>query len=94
MLEKLEEIKRRYEDVEAKLADPKVIADMKLFKNTFANINKTIRDNPADNCIFVNMFFPDIKEGGFRGGHTLIVSNMNTLESGLSSYNRFFNKQY
>jgi peptide chain release factor 1 len=32
MLEKLEEIKRRYEDVEAKLSDPKVIADMKLFK--------------------------------------------------------------
>ena len=32
MLEKLEEIKRRYEDVEAKLADPTVIADMKLFK--------------------------------------------------------------
>ena len=32
MLEKLEEIKRRYEDVEAKLADPKVIADMRLFK--------------------------------------------------------------
>lgn len=32
MLEKLEEIKRRYEDVETKLADPKVIADMKLFK--------------------------------------------------------------
>ena len=32
MLEKLEEIKRRHEDVEAKLADPTVIADMKLFK--------------------------------------------------------------
>ncbi len=32
MLDKLEEIKRRYEDVETKLADPKVIADMKLFK--------------------------------------------------------------
>lgn len=32
MLEKLEEIKRRFEDVEAKLADPTVIADMKLFK--------------------------------------------------------------
>ena len=32
MLEKLEEIKRRYTDVEAKLADPAVIADMKLFK--------------------------------------------------------------
>lgn len=32
MLDKLEEIRRRYEDVEAKLADPKVIADMKLFK--------------------------------------------------------------
>jgi peptide chain release factor 1 len=32
MLEKLEEIKRRFEDVEAKLSDPKVIADMKLFK--------------------------------------------------------------
>ncbi|MCW3077719.1 MAG: peptide chain release factor 1 [Bacteroidetes bacterium] len=33
MLDKLEEIIRRYEDVEAKLADPKVIGDMKLFKN-------------------------------------------------------------
>ncbi|MGZ4100151.1 MAG: peptide chain release factor 1, partial [Bacteroidia bacterium] len=32
MLDKLEEIIRRYEDVEAKLADPKVISDMKLFK--------------------------------------------------------------
>ncbi|MBA3663132.1 MAG: peptide chain release factor 1 [Bacteroidetes bacterium] len=32
MLDKLEEIVRRYEDVEAKLADPKVIGDMKLFK--------------------------------------------------------------
>ncbi len=32
MLEKLEEIKRRFEDVELKLSDPKVIADMKLFK--------------------------------------------------------------
>jgi peptide chain release factor 1 len=32
MLEKLEEIKRRFEDVEAKLADQTVIADMKLFK--------------------------------------------------------------
>lgn len=32
MLDKLEEIIRRYEDVEAKLADPQVIADMKLFK--------------------------------------------------------------
>lgn len=32
MLDKLEEIRRRYEDVETKLADPKVIADMKLFK--------------------------------------------------------------
>jgi peptide chain release factor 1 len=32
MLDKLEEIIRRYEDVEAKLADPKVIGDMKLFK--------------------------------------------------------------
>jgi peptide chain release factor 1 len=32
MLEKLEEIRRRYEDVELKLSDPKVIGDMKLFK--------------------------------------------------------------
>lgn len=32
MLEKLEEIKRRYEDVELKLSDPKVISDMKQFK--------------------------------------------------------------
>jgi peptide chain release factor 1 len=32
MLDKLEEIIRRFEDVEAKLADPTVIADMKLFK--------------------------------------------------------------
>ncbi|MBI2722703.1 MAG: peptide chain release factor 1 [Bacteroidetes bacterium] len=32
MIDKLEEIVRRFEDVEAKLADPKVIGDMKLFK--------------------------------------------------------------
>jgi peptide chain release factor 1 len=32
MLDKLEEIKRRFEDVETKLADPAVIADLKLFK--------------------------------------------------------------
>ena len=32
MLDKLEEIKRRYNDVEAKLGDPSVIADMRLFK--------------------------------------------------------------
>ncbi|MGZ3883936.1 MAG: peptide chain release factor 1 [Bacteroidia bacterium] len=32
MLEKLEEIKRRFEDVEQKLSDPSVIADLKLFK--------------------------------------------------------------
>lgn len=32
MLEKLEVIKRRYEEVEQKLADPSVIADMKQFK--------------------------------------------------------------
>ena len=32
MLDKLEEIKRRYEEVELKLSDPKVISDMKLFK--------------------------------------------------------------
>ncbi len=32
MLNKLEEIKRRFNDVEAKLGDPSVIADMKLFK--------------------------------------------------------------
>lgn len=32
MLEKLEEIKRRFEDVEQKLSDPAVIADLKQFK--------------------------------------------------------------
>jgi peptide chain release factor 1 len=32
MIEKLEEIKRRYQDVEIKLSDPKIIGDMKLFK--------------------------------------------------------------
>jgi peptide chain release factor 1 len=32
MLEKLEEIKRRFEDVELKLSDPKIIGDLKLFK--------------------------------------------------------------
>ncbi len=32
MLEKLEEIKRRFEDVEQKLSDPSVISDLKLFK--------------------------------------------------------------
>ncbi len=32
MIDKLEDIKRRYEDTELKLSDPKVISDMKLFK--------------------------------------------------------------
>jgi peptide chain release factor 1 len=32
MLEKLEEIKRRFDDVEQKLSDPAVISDLKLFK--------------------------------------------------------------
>lgn len=32
MIDKLEDIKRRYEDTELKLSDPKVINDMKLFK--------------------------------------------------------------
>ncbi len=32
MLEKLEEIKRRFDDVEQKLSDPAVIGDLKLFK--------------------------------------------------------------
>jgi len=32
MIDKLEEIKSRYQDVELKLADPTIIADMKLFK--------------------------------------------------------------
>jgi len=32
MLEKLEEINRRYQDVELKLSDPAIISDMKQFK--------------------------------------------------------------
>lgn len=40
MLEKLEHIRRRFEEVEQKLADPQVIADMKLFKN----LNKEYRE--------------------------------------------------
>jgi peptide chain release factor 1 len=40
MLDKLEEIKRRFNDVEAKLGDPSVIADMQLFKK----LNKEYRD--------------------------------------------------
>ena len=32
MLEKLEAIKRRFEEVEQKLSDPSVISDMKKFK--------------------------------------------------------------
>jgi len=32
MIDKLEDIKRRYEDTEQKLSDPKIINDMKLFK--------------------------------------------------------------
>lgn len=40
MVDKLEAIKRRYEDVEVKLADPAVIGDMKLFKK----LNKEYRD--------------------------------------------------
>ena len=40
MLEKLFQIKKRYEEVEQKLSDPKVIADMKLFMK----LNKEYRD--------------------------------------------------
>lgn len=40
MVDKLEAIKRRYEEVEQKLADPTVISDMKLFKK----LNKEYRD--------------------------------------------------
>ncbi len=32
MIDKLEDIKRRYEDIELKLSDPKIITDMKQFK--------------------------------------------------------------
>ena len=32
MIDKLEDIKRRYEDTELKLSDPKIINDMKQFK--------------------------------------------------------------
>jgi peptide chain release factor 1 len=32
MIDKLEDIKRRYEDIELKLSDPKIISDMKMFK--------------------------------------------------------------
>ncbi|MCD6065513.1 MAG: prfA [Bacteroidetes bacterium] len=40
MVDKLEAIKRRYEDVELKLADPTVISDM----NQFKKLNKEYRD--------------------------------------------------
>lgn len=40
MLDKLQSIKQRFEDVELKLADPKVIADMKEFKK----LNKEYKD--------------------------------------------------
>jgi peptide chain release factor 1 len=40
MVDKLEAIKRRYEEVEQKLADPSVISDMKQFKK----LNKEYRD--------------------------------------------------
>lgn len=32
MIDKLEDIKRKYQDIELKLSDPKIIGDMKLFK--------------------------------------------------------------
>ena len=46
MLDKLEEIKRRFTDVEAKLGDPSVIADMQLFKK--ANIDIENKNLPFD----------------------------------------------
>jgi hypothetical protein len=68
--------------------------DMKLFANTFNNIKKIIHDNPNEKCIFVSSYFPDIKKTGFLGGHNLIKHNLNQLESGITSYNRVFNKNY
>ena len=41
MINKLEEIKRRYLDVEAKLSDPTVISDMQQFKK-LNNVNSIV----------------------------------------------------
>ena len=42
MLEKLAAIKRRWEEVEQKLSDPKVIGDMKEFKKFNKEFHKAI----------------------------------------------------
>jgi hypothetical protein len=39
-------------------------------------------------------YFPDIKKTGFLGCHNLIKSDLNALESGLTTYNRAFNTSY
>ena len=67
--------------------------DMKVHSNTLTDIKYTLQ-NTSTPCIFVMDFFPDIKEGGFRGCHNIIKSDLNGVECALTSYNRLFNKNY
>ena len=67
--------------------------DMKIKSNTLTDIRKTIQSSKSP-CIFVMDYFPDIKNTGFLGCHNLIKSDLNGLESGLTTYNRAFNTSY
>jgi hypothetical protein len=67
--------------------------DMKLHKNSINDIQHIINNDDSNN-IFIMGFFPDLKEIGFQGAHTLIKQDLNTLKCGLDSYNEFFNKNY
>jgi hypothetical protein len=67
--------------------------DMKLFKHTIPNIKKIIQSQP-DNPIIVMDFFRDVNDTGFMGCHCLIRSNLNDIESGLSTYNRHFHTNF
>jgi GR25 family glycosyltransferase involved in LPS biosynthesis/tetratricopeptide (TPR) repeat protein len=67
--------------------------DMKIKSNTLTDIRKTINSSKSP-CIFVMDYFPDIKKTGFLGCHNLIKSDLNALESGLTTYNRAFNTSY
>ena len=67
--------------------------DMKFFANTINDIINIIKNASVD-CICNIGYFPDIKNTGFRGGHSLIIKEINNLPSGLASYNKFFNTNY
>jgi peptide chain release factor 1 len=58
MIDKLQDIKRKYQDIELKLSDPKIISDMKLFKKLnieFREMGKIVEAYDAYRKVLLNI---------------------------------------